>query len=43
MAKKAMITRTKLLYQDNETFINNLELELRKAKKSANKKGKKLA
>ena len=43
MAKKAMITRTKLLYQDNETFINTLERELRKAKKSANKKGKKLA
>ena len=43
MAKKAMINRTKLLYQDNDTFINNLENELRKAKKSANKKGKKLA
>ena len=43
MAKKAMIKRTKLLYQDNETFINTLEIELRKAKKAANKKGKKLA
>ena len=29
MAKKAMINRTKLLYQDNDTFINNLENELR--------------
>tara|TARA_Y100001938_G_scaffold15534_1_gene19142 strand:- start:428 stop:1120 length:693 start_codon:yes stop_codon:yes gene_type:complete len=43
MAKKAMIKRTKLLYQDKMTFINTLEIELRKAKKSANKKGKKLA
>ena len=43
MAKKAMINRTKLLYQDNDTFINNLEIELRKVKKSAHKKGKKLA
>jgi hypothetical protein len=43
MSKKAMITRTKLLYQDNVTFIENLESELRKAKKSAHKKGKKLA
>ena len=43
MAKKAMINRTKLLYQDNDTFMTNLELELRKAKKSANRKGKKLA
>lgn len=43
MAKKAMIKRTKLLYQDNKTFIDTLEIELRKAKKSANKKGKKLA
>ena len=43
MAKKAMINRTKLLYQDNNTFINNLENELRKVKKSAHKKGKKLA
>jgi hypothetical protein len=43
MAKNAMINRTKLLYQDNDTFVNNLELELRKAKKAANKKGKFLA
>ena len=41
MSKKAMITRTKLLYQDNVTFIENLESELRKAKKSAHKKGNK--
>ena len=43
MAKQAMINRTKLLYQDNETFMTNLALELLKAKKSANKKGKLLA
>ena len=43
MAKQAMINRTKLLYQDNETFMTNLALELLKAKKSANKKGKFLA
>ena len=43
MAKKAMINRTKLLYQDNDTFLSNLAIELKKAKKSANKKGKKLA
>jgi hypothetical protein len=43
MAKQAMINRTKLLYQDNEAFMTNLALELLKAKKSANKKGKLLA
>ena len=43
MAKKDMINRTKLLYQDNEAFMTNLALELLKAKKSANKKGKLLA
>ena len=43
MSKQAMINRTKLLYQDNETFMSNLALELLKAKKSANKKGKFLA
>ena len=43
MAKQAMINRTKLLYQDNEAFMTNLALELLKAKKSANKKGKFLA
>ena len=43
MAKKAMIKRTKLLYQDNELFKKTLVNELKKAKKSASKKNKKLA
>ena len=43
MAKKAMINRTKLLYQDNDLFKKTLVNELKKAKKSAIKKSKKLA
>jgi len=43
MAKKVMIERTKLLYQDNDTYFSRLVSELSKNHKSAKRKGKKFA
>jgi hypothetical protein len=43
MAKKQMIDRTKLLFQEPENYLDRLKNELFKAKKAANKKGKKFA
>lgn len=43
MAKKAMIARTKLLFQAPEVFYSQLKEELAKKYKSAKRKGKKLA
>ena len=43
MAKKVMIERTKLLYQDNEEYFSRLLIELSKNHASAKRKGKKFA
>ena len=43
MSKQLMVDRTKMFFQEPEVFFNTLSLELSKKKKSANKKGKKLA